>query len=98
MRVRWAIERAGGVAVAERRVEVALCERGVGGLEMDAEHAALIAPADVARPGRVGLVFEHVAAHERECSLESAARLPSALARRALDELIGAVEVELDQI
>ena len=68
-----AVERRGRLRVRERRREVELGERSVGRVEARAEHAALIAPAQVERPGRVGLVLEDLAAHEAERLLERGA-------------------------
>ena len=51
---------------------IELGERGVGGLEACTEHAALIGAAKLVRPDRVGLVFEHLTAHQRERLLERA--------------------------
>ena len=68
-----AVERGRGLGVGERRSEVELGERGVGGVEAGAEHPALVAAAHVERPGGVRLVFEHLAADERERLLERGA-------------------------
>ena len=93
-----AIERCGGLAVRERGVEVALRQRGIGGLETGAEHTALVAAAEVMRPEGVRLVFQHLAAYERKRLLERAPSLPSGLARRPLNELVEPVEIEFDEI
>ena len=93
-----AIESHRGLAVRERRVEVELRERGIGGLEMRTEHSALIAAAQVLCPDGIRLVFQHLTADERQRLLERAQSLTGRLAGRALQELVEAVEVELDQI
>ena len=47
-----AVERGRGLGMGERRREVELGERGVGGVEAGAEHPALVAAAHVEGPGR----------------------------------------------
>ena len=84
--------------VRERMLVIELGERGVGGLEACTEHAALIGAAKLVRPDRVGLVFEHLTAHQRERLLERAPSHGGRLTRRPLDQLVEAVEVELDEV
>ena len=65
---------------------------------MRTEHSALIAAAQVLCPDGIRLVFQHLTADERQRLLERAQSLTGRLAGRALQELVEAVEVELDQI
>ena len=89
-----AVERRCRLRVGERRSEVELGQRRVGSVEVGAENPALVAAAEVERPGGVRLVLEDLAAHEVECLLERGAGVASRLARGALEELVEAVEVE----
>src|SRR2546422_11668146 len=93
-----AIECRGGLCVRQRLRVVELRERCVGRLEVGAEHAPAIGASKLLRPKRIRLVLQDVAAHERERSLERAAGRMRRLMRRALEQLIEAVEIQLDKI
>src|SRR5207253_3617918 len=54
--------------------------------------------AKVLRPERVRLVLQHLAAHERERLLERAPSEVRRLSPRALEQLVEAVEIELDSV
>jgi hypothetical protein len=84
--------------VRERLGVVELRERCVGRVEMGAEDAPAIGASKLLRPKRIRLVLQDVAAHERERSVERAAGRVRRLMRRGLEELIEAVEIQLDKI
>ena len=73
---------------------VQLGQRRVGRLEVGAENAAAVTPAQVERPGGVRLVLQDVTADEPERLLERGAREAGRLTRRALEQLVESVEVE----
>ena len=92
------VERCRRLGVRERRREVELRQGGVGCIEARAQDPALVAPAQVEGPGRVGLVLQNLAADEIERVLERFARTAGRFACGALEQLVEAVEVERDEL
>ena len=92
------VERDRRLRMCQRAAIVEVRERGVRRVDARAEHAALVGAAEILDPARVRLVLEQLAAREPERLLERAAREPRRLSGGAFQELVEAVEVELDQI
>ncbi len=90
--------RRGSLRVHERAGVVELGQRRIGRLQACAEHSALVGATQSLRPIGVGLVFEHLAAHERQRLLERAPSEAGRLVGGALEQLVEAVEVEVDEI
>ena len=92
------IERDAGFGVRKRSGEVTLRERSVGRVETGTEDASLVATAQVLRPKRVRLVFEHFAPNERQRLLERPTSDSRRLACGSLEQLVETVEIEVDRI
>ena len=93
-----AVERPCCLGVAEGGSEVELGQGRVGSVQVGAENPALVAAADVHCPGGVRLVLEDLAVHEVECLLERGSGVASGFAPGALQELVEAVEVEINEL
>src|SRR5204863_2513412 len=92
------IEGDAGFRVRKRSGEVTLRERSVGRVETGTEDASLVATAQVLRPKRVWLVFQHFAPDERQRLLERLTSDSRRLACGPLDQLVEAVKIEVDRI
>ena len=92
------IEGDAGFGVRKRSGEVTLRERRVGRVETGTEDASLVATAQVLRPKRVRLVFEHFAPNERQRLLERLTSDSRRLACGSLEQLVETVEIEVDRI
>jgi hypothetical protein len=89
-----AVQRGGCLGVRQRGGVVELGQRRVGGLQVRAQDASLVGAAKLLRPGGVRLVFQHLAAHQPKRLLQRAPGEVGRLQRRALQQLIEAVQVQ----
>jgi len=88
------IDRGGGLRMGQPRLVVAARQRGVGGLQVRAEHTTSVGAAQVLRPVGVWLVFEHVSAREGQ---RIGKQSPRTLRRRApslLEQLVKKIQVD----
>ena len=89
------VDRDGCMAVAQRRIVIALGERRLGGIQACCQNASPIGGADVIGPVGVGLVLEDVAADESERLVEQSPLLARRGSSRSSCKPVEAVEIEV---